>query len=116
MGEVVKRHFSQVLMQEGALIYGNQALVTVTSVLMSPDMGIAKVYLSVYNVDSKQEILLELEQEANRLKHQFAKRVRSHMRRVPQLQLYLDDTLDTMYHLNSVFDRLRRENQMGEEE
>ncbi len=116
VGEIVKRHFSQVLQQEGRLIYGNEALVTVTQVYMSPDLGIAKVYLSIWNVENKQEVVLVLENELLLLRQKLANRLKKHVRRIPELRLYMDDTLDEMYHLTQVFDRLRAENQMGEEE
>ena len=48
VAELIKRNFGTLLQQEGAYIYGSEALVTVTSVKMSPDMSLAKIYLSVY--------------------------------------------------------------------
>jgi ribosome-binding factor A len=111
----VRRHFSDVLQQEGRYIYDN-VLVTVTQVKMSPYLGLAKIYLSVYNTDNKQGVLLKLENEVVRLRQSFAHRVRRQMRRVPEIALYLDDTLDEMYRLNQLFDRLHDENQMGSEE
>ncbi len=115
IAEVVRRHFSDVLQQEGRYIYDN-VLVTVTQVKMSPDLGLAKIYLSVYNTDNKQGVLLKLENEVVRLRQSFAHRVRRQMRRVPEIALYLDDTLDEMYRLNQLFDKLHDENQMGSEE
>jgi len=115
VAEVVKRHFSQVLMHEGRNIYGQVPLVTVTNVYMTPDLGIAKVYLSIFNVENKQEVMLELENEVNLLKRKFASRVGKHLRRVPDIWMFMDDTLDEMYHLSDVFDRLHREKQMGDE-
>ncbi len=112
IAEIVRRHFSDVLQQEGRYIYDN-ALVTVTSVKMSPDLGLAKIYLSVYNTDNKQAVVLNLEHEIVRLRQAFSQRVRKQMRRIPDLALYLDDTLDEMYRLNQLFDRLHDENQMG---
>ncbi len=116
VAELVKRNFGILLQQEGSLLYGDEALVTVTSVKLSPDMGIAKIYLSVYNTDNKQAVILQMENGHFHLKQSFAQRVRKHMRRVPQLQFYLDDTLDEMYRLNALFDRLEDQNQMGKEE
>ncbi len=112
IAEIVRRHFSDVLQQEGRYIYDN-ALVTVTSVKMSPDLGLAKIYLSVYNTDNKQGVVLNLEHEIVRLRQAFSQRVRRQMRRIPEIALYLDDTLDEMYRLNQLFDRLHDENQMG---
>ena len=91
----------------------SDALVTVTTVKMSPDLGLAKIYLSVYNTDNKQEILLAMEQESVRLRQGLAHRVRKQMRRVPHIDFYLDDTLDEMYRLNDLFDKLHEDDQMG---
>ena len=58
--ELVKRNFSLVLQQEGSYIYGVEPLVTVTGVKMSPDLGQAKIYLSVFNTENKQAVFLEM--------------------------------------------------------
>lgn len=113
--ELLKRNFSLVLQQEGSYIYGSEVLVTVTNVKVSPDLGSCKIYLSVYNTENKQAVILLLEEEYRKLKQELAQRVRKHLRRVPEFDLYLDDTLDEMYKLNHLFDKLRKDNQMGEE-
>ena len=113
VGELIKRHFSRLLQQEGSYIYGVEPLVTVTQVKMSPDLNIAKIYLSVYNTENKQEVILSMENNYFRLRQNFGQRVRKHVRRIPNLQFYLDDTLDEMYRLNALFNRLENENQMG---
>lgn len=116
IGELIKRNFSLLLQQEGRYIYGSEALVTVTNVRMSPDLGIAKVYLSVFNHQSKQEVILEMEDQTTHLRQALGSRIRRQIRRIPELHFYLDDTLDEMYRLNALFDRLEEEKQMGEEE
>lgn len=114
VAELVKRNFSIVLQQEGPYIYGYEVLVTVTSVIMSPDLNLAKIYLSIYNTENKQAVMLELEENMTRLRQSFNHRVRRHMRRMPELALYEDETLDEMYRLNDLFNRLHENNQMGE--
>ena len=115
VGEMVKRHFSVVLQQEGSYIYGD-SLVTVTHVKMSPDLMIAKIYVSVYNNLNKQAVVLELQQHYGRLRQSLSQRIKKHVRRIPQIEIYLDDTLDEMYRLNTLFDRLHDTNQMGSPE
>lgn len=112
---MVRRHFSQVLQQEGRYLF-DDALVTVTSVKMTSDLGLAKIYLSVYNTDDKQSLVLMMEEEKPRLRQALATRIRKHVRRIPDVDFYLDDTLDEMYRLNALFDRLHADNQMGSEE
>ena len=113
IAELVRRNFSIVLQSEGGYVYGPTALVTVTNVKMSPDMGLAKIYLSVYNVEDKQTVILEMSQQQQRLRQLLAHRIKRQVRRIPEISFYLDDTLDEMYRLNDLFHRLKDENQMG---
>ncbi|MEN0047551.1 MAG: 30S ribosome-binding factor RbfA [Bacteroidota bacterium] len=113
VAEQIKRNFGIILQQEGSYIYGVEVLVTVTSVKMSPDFGIAKIYLSVYNTEDKQSVVLLMEEQYPRLRQALGNRLRKHMRRIPELQFYLDDTLDEMYRLRELFGQLEEDNQMG---
>lgn len=116
VGELIKRNFSIVLQQEGRYIYGDQVLVTVTGVKMSSDLGLAKIYVSIFNTDNKQATILQLDRETIRLRQSLAHRIKKHVRRIPNINIYEDETLDEMYKLNSLFDRLHKEKQMGEEQ
>jgi ribosome-binding factor A len=115
-GELVKRNFSQVLQQEGNYIYGNTILVTVTQVKMTPDLGLAKIYLSVFNTEHKQEPLLLMEEEKIRLRQSLGSRIKKWVRRIPEIDFYLDDTLDEMYRLSELFNKMEGDNQMGKPE
>ncbi len=114
--ELIKRNFGLVLQSEGTYIYGASVLVTVTSVKLTPDFNLAKIYLSIFNTENKQETMLELENELSRLKQSLAARIRKHIRRIPDIQLFQDDTIDEMYRVSSLFDKLYENNQMGGEE
>ncbi len=108
VAELIKRNFSLVLMQEGPNIYGSEVMVSVTSVNMSPDLGLAKIYLSIYNSDNKQAVMMELEEHRTRLKQLLSHRIRKHIRRMPDIDVYMDDTLDEMAKLNALFDRINK--------
>lgn len=110
---MIKRHFSVLLQQEGGYIYGTEAFVTVTNVKMTPDFGTAKIYLSIFNTENKQEVILEMEDKYVRLKQALAARIGKQMRRMPELKFYIDDTLDEMYQVDTLFQRLEADNQMG---
>ncbi|MCB0553510.1 MAG: 30S ribosome-binding factor RbfA [Phaeodactylibacter sp.] len=116
VAELIKRNFSIVLQNEGSYIYGAEPLVTVTQVKITPDFNLAKIYLSIYNTEHKQGVLLELDEHLTRLKQSLMARIRKHVRRMPDIAFFLDDTLDEMYRLNELFNRLHEEDQMGEEE
>ncbi len=109
VGELIRRHFSMILMEEGSLIYGRDKLVTVTDVRMTPDLLVAKIYISVYGVENKQEVILEMEEHVARLRHVLGSRVGKSLRRVPQLSFFLDETVDEMYRVEALLNRIQQE-------
>jgi len=116
VAELLRRNISLVLQSEGQYIYGPEPMVTVTSVTVTPDLALAKVYLSVYNVENKQAVLLELEAAIHEVKRNLYFRIKKHVRRVPDVVFYLDDTLDEIIKVDEMMRRLREDNQMGNEE
>lgn len=103
------------LQLEGRYIY-EDALVTVTNVQVTPDLSQAKIYLSIYNTDNKQAVLLKLEEQHHRLKQLFGQRIRKHVRRIPEFAMYIDETLDEMYKLNALFDKINESQADGSED
>lgn len=116
MGELVRREFSVVLQELGGYIYGHEIMVTVTQVKVTADFGLAKIYLSIFNTENKQAVLLLMERETNRLKSGLANRIRKKVRRMPNIAFYIDETLDEMYRVADLFNRLEKDNQLGKEE
>ncbi len=109
VAEMIKRNFGSVLQQQGGYIYGD-AFVTVTNVSVTPDLSQAKIYLSIYNTENKQAVLSMIDNHKPQLKKELTYRIRKHIRRIPEIDFYIDDTLDEMYKLNSIFDRLKDKN------
>ena len=104
-GELIKRNFSSVLQSIGRNIYGD-ILVSVTQAMVSPDLSQVKIYVSAYGTDNKEAVISLLEQNAHMLKQELAHRIRKHIRRIPDVYYYLDDTLDEMYRIDVMFKKL----------
>lgn len=69
-------------------------IITVTKVHVTPDLGEAKVYISVFPTENRDQIVAETQAHAKSIKFQLAKRTRHQLRRVPELHFFLDDSLD----------------------
>jgi len=108
VASTIQRSFSTILQREGVYIYGD-ALVTVTRVNMTPDMGIARIYLSVYNAHNKEVAIEAIRHNATRLRQTLGGRIRKHVRRIPFLEFYLDDTVDEMYKVDELFNQIDKE-------
>jgi ribosome-binding factor A len=115
INELLRRQFSLVLMEEGPYMF-SKAMVTVTHVVVSPDLQTAKIYLSVFNTDHKQEVMLALEENYPRLRFSLSNKVGKQLRRMPELSFYLDESLDEYFKMDMLLKKLRSENQMGTDE
>lgn len=113
VAEVIRRDFSAVLQGIGSYIYGSEVLVTVTQVKVTSDFGLAKIYLSIFNTENKQEVMMMMEEEKFRLRNELGARIRKRIRRIPSIAFYEDETLDEMYRVKNLMDKLHNENQMG---
>lgn len=109
VGELIRRYFAMILTEEGSNIYGRDKLVTVTEVKMTPDLLIAKVYISVYGTEHKQEVILLLEDNHTRMRQALAAKVGKQMRRMPELEFFLDDTVDEMYRVEALLNRIEED-------
>ncbi len=109
VGEVIRRFFGMILTEEGSNIYGRDKLVTVTEVKMTPDLLIAKIYISVYGTENKQEVILQLEDNHVRLRQALAGKIGRQMRRMPDIEYFLDDTVDEMYRVEALLNRVGEE-------
>jgi ribosome-binding factor A len=115
VGEMIRRHFGSVLLQEGSYLYG-RALVTVTNVKMSSDLGQAKIYLSVFNTENKQEVMLMMDENIVPLRKALSQRIKKHVRRIPRIAFYIDDTVDEMYRIDDMFEKIDIPKAKNEEE
>jgi len=116
VAEMIKRNFSIVLQQEGSYVYGAEPLVTVTEVHPTPDLSQCKIYVSIWNTDNKMAVIQRMNEEHQRLKAGLAHRVRKHIRRIPAIAFYIDETLDEMTRVETLFDKLYDDEQMPETE
>lgn len=106
VAEMILRNFSYVLQQEGLYIYGREPLVTVTSVKVASDLVLARIYLSIYNTENKETVLALIRDQDHKLKQAMYRRLRKHLRRMPVFEYFIDETLDEMYRVEELFQRL----------
>ena len=88
--------------------YQNNFFITVTTVRISPDLAIAKVYISIYPSDSQQDEIFEFLNHKNvEIRLKLASLVKHQLRKVPELQFYLDDTAEYVNKMESLFNKIK---------
>ena len=79
-------------------------LITVTVVRVSPDMGLAKAYISVFPSKDREGDLEIIRGKASYIRHELAKRVKNQMKGVPEIAFFIDDSLDYVKNIEEILD------------
>lgn len=69
-------------------------MVSVTKVKVVPDISMAKIYISVFPKDKVEMYIENLKTNKNQLRHDLSQKLKSQLRKVPELNFYLDESLD----------------------
>lgn len=69
-------------------------IISVTKVNVTVDLSIAKVYLSIFPADKGSELLEGIRSNSSLIKHDISQRTKHQLRRMPQLEFFIDDSLD----------------------
>ena len=77
-------------------------MVSVSIVRVSPDLGIAKAYLSVFPSEKGGEIVETLNQNSKSIRFELGNRVRHQLRIIPELRFYIDDSLDYIENIDNL--------------
>lgn len=97
----VQRDLSEIIRSRGMAAFGG-AMVTVSEVRISPDLSIAKVFVSIFPSDRAPQVMQTLEEEKRSLRGELGRRVGSQLRIVPEIDFHLDSTLDYAEHIDEL--------------
>ena len=94
IASLLKRDLVDVL-QSSATQGGMQGIIiSVSKVRVTVDLSIAKVYLSVFPNNKGKELLEGIKSNAHLIKHELSQRTKHQLRRMPQLEFFMDDSLE----------------------
>lgn len=83
------------------------SMVTITSVKVSPDLKYAKTYLSVYEKEKRPEVMEKISEIKGLIRAELAKRIK--LRVVPDLDFFIDDTLDYVEKMEGLFKKIHED-------
>jgi len=69
-------------------------MITVTVVRVSPDLGLAKVYLSVYPQENDEDFIIRVSELGKMIRNALGRSIRHQVRIIPELAFYIDDSMD----------------------
>lgn len=97
----LQRDLAEIIRAKGMAMFGG-AMVTVSEVRVSPDLSIAKVYVSIFPSAKQVEALKVLEDNKKAIRGELGHKVANQLRIVPEMDFYLDTTLDYAEHIDEL--------------
>ena len=103
LSRLLQKALSEIFRQQTAKTHG--IIVSVSAVRVTLDLSIAKAYLSVFPSDKAKDMIESINASAKTIRYELAQKVRFQLRKCPELQFYLDDSLDYIENIDHLLEK-----------
>jgi ribosome-binding factor A len=110
VGKLVMEELGAIFQREGMNVVDG-GLVSISKVMLTPDLLEARIYLSLFQVKDPAHLLEEIKGRTKEWRNMLGQRVKNQLRRVPELQFFNDDTLDYVFKMEELFKKIKEEDE-----
>lgn len=97
----IQKDLAEIIRSKGMAAFGG-AMVTVSEVRVSPDLSIAKTYVSIFPSAKAEAVMNILNEDMKVIRGELGHKVAKQLRIVPEIVFYLDTTLDYAEHIDEL--------------
>jgi ribosome-binding factor A len=108
VGKLVMEELSDIFQREGMNIIDG-GMISITKVMVTPDLLEGRVYLSFFQVKNQAEMLHKIKERSKEWRKLLGNRIKNQLRRIPELEFYNDDTLDHLFKMEELFKKIAQE-------
>ncbi len=108
VGKLILEELSDIFQREGMNIVDG-GMVSISKVIITPDLLEARVYLSFFQVKEPSALLHKIKERGWEWRKLLGQRIKNQLRRVPELQFFSDDTLDHVFKMEELFKKISAE-------
>jgi ribosome-binding factor A len=112
---VIQEDLAAIFQKEGLNLLPN-TLITITKVRVTPDLAIARVFLSFFNTNNAQLALNTIKAHSSELRYKLGARIKDQVRIIPQLEFFIDDTSEYVERMDKIFDKISKEERQPDTE
>lgn len=105
---VIQQDLAAIFQREGSGYLPN-TLVTITKVRVTPDLAIARVFLSFFNTKDTAQSLQTVKSHVSEIRYKLGARIKDQVRIIPQLEFFVDDTNEYVERMDKIFDKISQE-------
>lgn len=108
VGQLILKEMSDIFQREGVNIIDG-GMVSISKVMVTPDLLEARVYLSFFQVKEPNVLLHKIKDRTGEWRKALGARVKNQLRRVPELFFFNDDTLEHVFKMEEIFKKINEE-------
>lgn len=102
---LIQKELGEIFQKDTKHLFG-KAFITITLVKMSPDLGFAKVYLSMFMVDDQQLLLGQINERKGQIRKLLGQKIGKQVRIIPEIAFVIDDTEEKAQRIDKLIDSL----------
>ena len=99
VARLIQKELAIIFQQSSHAVF-NGKMVSVTVVHVTPDLALAKVYLSLFPGKEKEAIMEQVVEKNKWIRHELSKKIRHQVKSIPELSFYIDDSLDYIENID----------------
>jgi len=112
---VIQQDLAAIFQREGINLLPN-TLITITKVRVTPDLAIARVFLSFFNTTDIPLALHTIKAHASEIRYKLGARIKDQVRIIPQLEFFVDDTSAYVERMDKIFEKINNEERQPDTE
>ncbi len=97
----LQKDLAEIIRSKGMAVFGG-AMVSVTEVRISPDLSVAKVYVSIFPSSKAEDAMKIINDNSRSIRGELGHLVAKQLRIVPELVFFQDTTLDYAEHIDEL--------------
>ncbi|MDH6356307.1 30S ribosome-binding factor RbfA [Parabacteroides sp. PF5-9] len=103
VGRLLQKELGDIFQKQAQGLSG--VLISVSQVRVSPDLSVAKVYLSIFPSEKGTELLEAIRSQTKAIRFDLGQRVRHQLRKIPELTFFIDDSLDYIENIDKLLQK-----------
>ncbi len=103
ISRLIQREMADILLKLNKDRFSGK-LISVSQVRVTKDMGIARIYLSIFPSEFSKEIVEEIKLITSQIRGELGRKVGKSLRVIPELEFYIDDSLDYIENIDKLLD------------
>ena len=103
---LIQKELNEIFQRRGLTMLAG-GMVSISAVKVTPDLLEVRIYLSLFQVKDRQEVLKLITDKSWEIKRELTQRLAKQLRRMPEIKFFLDETLDYVFKMENLFKEIQ---------